>query len=52
MPGRSLQDEQARAAHFRFERDRSRFISGRGMLRIILGRCLGREPDQLKFIYT
>lgn len=46
------QDELARANHFHFDHDRSRFISGRGMLRVILGRCLGREPGQLKFVYT
>jgi 4'-phosphopantetheinyl transferase len=44
-------DEQARAARFHFERDRRRFIVGRGALRIMVGRYLGADPDQLRFRY-
>jgi 4'-phosphopantetheinyl transferase len=44
-------DEQIRAESFRFERDRRRFIVGRGTLRIILGRYLCIEPEHLKFCY-
>jgi 4'-phosphopantetheinyl transferase len=45
-------DEQARAARFHFERDRGRFIAGRGMLRAVLGRYLQTGPSQLKFAYS
>ena len=44
-------DEQTRAARFHFERDRRRFIVGRGALRIMAGRYLGADPDQLRFRY-
>lgn len=44
-------DEQERAARFRFLRDRHRFIAGRGLLREILGRLTGVEPDRLTFGY-
>ena len=45
-------DEQKRADRFRFEKHRDRFIVGRGVLRIILGRYLDRHPNQLRFQYT
>jgi 4'-phosphopantetheinyl transferase len=44
-------DEQARASRFHFERDRTRFVVGHGALRVILGRYLGLEPDQVRFEY-
>jgi 4'-phosphopantetheinyl transferase len=44
-------DERTRAQLFHFERDRKRFIVGRGMLRMILGFYLNFEPSQLKFCY-
>jgi 4'-phosphopantetheinyl transferase len=44
-------DELQRAKRFRFEYDQRRFTVGRGMLRTILGRYLGTEPEQLKFQY-
>lgn len=44
-------DERARADRFRFERDRSRYTVGRAMLRLLLGRYLGQEPEDVKFEY-
>ena len=44
-------DERMRAERFHFEKDRKRFIIGRGILRIILGYYLGVEPSRLQFCY-
>lgn len=44
-------DEQARAGRFYFERDRNRYIIGRGLLRTLLGGYLGLEPAQIEFRY-
>jgi 4'-phosphopantetheinyl transferase len=44
-------DERQRADQFRFERDRERFIAGRGVLRAILGRYLGVEPGRVRLGY-
>jgi len=44
-------DEAARAQRFRFDRDRNRYIVGRGLLRTLLGRYAGREPAELRFDY-
>ncbi|MEO0456976.1 MAG: 4'-phosphopantetheinyl transferase, partial [Cyanobacteria bacterium P01_A01_bin.114] len=44
-------EEQARAARFRFERDRRRFIQSRGSLRHILSRYLDCRPAEVAFTY-
>ncbi|MBW4659459.1 MAG: 4'-phosphopantetheinyl transferase superfamily protein [Drouetiella hepatica Uher 2000/2452] len=44
-------EEQDRAARFRRERDRLHFISGRGLLREMLGRYLAIAPAQIQFGY-
>jgi len=44
-------DERERAGRFYFQQDRERFITGRGLLRAILGNYLGVEPTQLRFCY-
>jgi 4'-phosphopantetheinyl transferase len=44
-------DEQQRAARFRFENDRRKFIVARGLLRSILARYLDIPPDQIQFSY-
>ncbi|MGC1378494.1 MAG: 4'-phosphopantetheinyl transferase superfamily protein [Anaerolineales bacterium] len=44
-------DERARAGRFYFERDRRRFITGRGILRAILGRYLDLPPEKIHFQY-
>lgn len=44
-------DEQARAARFKFDQDRQRFIAARGILRLILGAYLSQEPAALSFSY-
>jgi 4'-phosphopantetheinyl transferase len=41
--------ERTRAARFRQEVDRERFISAHGLLREVLGRCLGQAPGELVF---
>ncbi len=45
------EDERVRAEQLHFERDKSRFIARRGLLRTILGSYLGTEPGQLQFSY-
>jgi 4'-phosphopantetheinyl transferase len=44
-------DERQRAERFRFPQHRRRFAAGRGILRAILGSCLGVPPEQLLFCY-
>jgi 4'-phosphopantetheinyl transferase len=59
LPERSIQqlnqilstDERVRAERFRFEKDWKRFIVGVGILRTILGRYIGVEPKELRFIH-
>ncbi len=42
-------DERGRAARFRFEQDRRRFVVAHGVLRELLGRYLGVHPAELQF---
>lgn len=44
-------DEHQRAERFLFQKDRGKFVTTRGLLRIILSRYLGRDPDKLNFCY-
>jgi 4'-phosphopantetheinyl transferase len=43
--------ERERAARFRFERDRRRYVVARGRLRELIGARLGRRPEALQFDY-
>jgi len=44
-------DERARADHFAYEKDRVRFVVGRGTLRRILASYAGARPDDIRFTY-
>jgi len=46
------EDERQRADRFHFEKDRRHFIAGRGALRAILSRYLGRRAQEVRFAYT
>ena len=45
-------DEKQRASNFYFNRDRERFIAGRGFLRDILSRYTNSRPADLQFVYN
>jgi 4'-phosphopantetheinyl transferase len=45
-------EERARAGRYHFEADRKRSVLGRGLARILLGRCLGEPPERLAFEYN
>ena len=45
-------DELERAGKFHFEKDHSKFIMARGVLRMILAGYLGLKPRELRFEYT
>ncbi|WP_051317074.1 4'-phosphopantetheinyl transferase family protein [Ectobacillus panaciterrae] len=49
LSGELSRDEWCRASNFYLEKDRSRFIVCRGILRRILALYLRAQPDQLKF---
>ena len=44
-------DERERAGRFVFDRDRDRYVVGRGSLRMLLGRYLKTPPAQLRFTF-
>jgi 4'-phosphopantetheinyl transferase len=44
-------DESRRARGFYFDRDRRRYVVGRGILRMLLGRYLGLPPEVVRFRY-
>ena len=44
-------DEVATAERFRFRKDRDRYITTRGVLRVLLGLYLNIEPDNVRFGY-
>ena len=44
-------DEIARARSFFFDRDRRRYVVGRGILRILVGRYLAVAPHEVTFVY-
>ena len=45
------QSEHKRAVRFHFQRDKRRFVVGRGILRSLLGGYLNVRPDQVEFHY-
>jgi 4'-phosphopantetheinyl transferase len=51
LAGTLSADEKRRAEKFYFERDRERYIAGRGLLRLILASYTGIEPPDLQFSY-
>lgn len=44
--------EKERAAKFKFDLHRNRFVAGRGQLRTVLGRYLRADPSKLEFAYS
>jgi 4'-phosphopantetheinyl transferase len=46
------EDEHARMARFRFDRDRKNFLFCRSMLRMLLSSYLGASPAELSFAYS
>lgn len=44
-------DELDRASRYRFNKDRDKFIVGRGSLRILLGKYLRKNPELIHFEY-
>ena len=45
-------DEKERADLFYFEKDRGCYIFCRGLLRIMIGKCLGLDPSSITFSYA
>jgi len=46
------EEENIRAARFRFEKNRNEFVVSRGMLRLLLGCYLGVSPRKICFAYS
>ena len=44
-------DERERAARFHFDRDRERYVAGRGCLRLLLGKYLNMAERDIRFRY-
>src|SRR5882757_8359260 len=44
-------DELDRANRYRFDKDRQRFVIGRGLLRHLASRYLNISPNELSFVY-
>lgn len=44
-------EEQARAARFRFDRDRNHYVACRTALRLLLADALGMSPESIPFTY-
>ncbi len=44
-------EERARAARFRFDIHRNRFIAGRALLRHVLAELTGTPPETIEFVY-
>jgi 4'-phosphopantetheinyl transferase len=52
LGGRRLtDDESARARRFLYDQHRRRFMAGRSAMRLLLGRCSGRDPAAIRFDY-
>jgi 4'-phosphopantetheinyl transferase len=51
LHGLLAEDERARAASFHFDRDRGRYVVGRGLLRSLLAAYTGAAPRDLEFRY-
>jgi 4'-phosphopantetheinyl transferase len=45
-------DEREQAARFHLDLDRRRYLVGRGVLRMLVGHCLGTLADGLRFDYS
>jgi len=52
LTGTLATDERIRAERFRFDRDRTRYIIARGLLRAIIARYLDKEPGAITFQYN
>ncbi|MEM7379741.1 MAG: 4'-phosphopantetheinyl transferase, partial [Bacteroidota bacterium] len=45
-------EEKERSDRFRFASDRNRFVLTRGVLRVLLGKYLNKDPKSIGFEYT
>ena len=45
-------DEKQKANRFRFPKDRTHYIAGRGILRELLGKILSKNPNIIQFMYS